>query len=211
MWKNHKKTVILTILLTLVPTVVGLLLWNRLPEQMATHFGIGNEPNGWSGRGFTVFGIRAIMAALEVFCIIATDMDPKSKNISGKAMVMVLWIMPVLSWVVMGMTYAFALEYKPDVGMICCLISAVVLIALGNYMPKTKQNYTVGVRVSWALEDEENWYHTHRFAGFVYTIGGILIAIAALLHLPLWVLIVVMAVVILVPVLYSWLYYRKHR
>lgn len=210
MWKNHRKTVILTVLLTLLPTVVGLLLWDQLPEKIATHFGTQNQPNGWSGRGFTVFGIPAVIAALEVFCVVITDLDPKSKNIHGKAMVLVLWLMPVLSCIVMGMTYAYALNRTPDVGMICCLISAVVLIVMGNYMPKTRQNYTFGVKVPWALEDEDNWYHTHRFAGFTFTIGGVLIAVAALLRLPLWVLIVIIAAAALSPTVYSWNYYRKH-
>lgn len=210
MWKNHKKTIVLTLIITLLPIAAGLILWNRLPTEIATHFGTDNQPNDWNSRGFTVFGIPAIMAALEVFCIIFTDADPKRKNIHQKSMVLVLWIMPLLSCAVMGMTYSYALGGTPDIGMICCLISAAVLIVMGNYLPKTQQNYTFGIKVSWALNDEDNWYHTHRFAGFVFTIGGIFIAIAALLHLPLLVLILVIAVVILAPVLYSWMYYRKH-
>ena len=210
MWKNHKKTVILTILLTLLPMVVGLILWNRLPERIAIHFGADNQPNGWSSRGFTVFGIPAIMAVLEIVCIILTDADPKSRNIHAKSMMLVLWIMPLLSWVVLGMTYAFALGCKPDVEMICQLILAAVLMVLGNYLPKTQQNYTFGIRVSWALNSEDNWYHTHRFAGFVYTIGGAVCAVITLLHCPLWILIALFLAVMLLPVLYSWRYYRKH-
>lgn len=45
---------------------------------------------------------------------------------------------------------------------------------IGNYLPKCRQNYTIGIRVKWAVENEENWNATHRFAGKVWAVGGVL-------------------------------------
>ena len=47
MWKKYKTTLILTTLISLFPMVIGLLLWNRMPDTIATHFGTNNVPNGW--------------------------------------------------------------------------------------------------------------------------------------------------------------------
>ena len=39
MFKQYKKTLIAASVLTLLPVVIGLLLWNKLPDQIPTHFG----------------------------------------------------------------------------------------------------------------------------------------------------------------------------
>ncbi len=64
MWKKYKTTLILTTLISLFPTVIGLLLWNRMPDTIATHFGTNNVPNGWSSKTMAVIGIPLFLAAL---------------------------------------------------------------------------------------------------------------------------------------------------
>ena len=53
MWKENKNTMIITSILIVLPILIGLVLWNQLPDQVATHFGYGGEPNGWSSKGYT--------------------------------------------------------------------------------------------------------------------------------------------------------------
>lgn len=208
MWKTHKKAVILTFILILLPIAVGLFLWDQLPEQIATHFH-NNEPDGWSSKAFAVFALPGIMAGIDLLCVVFTNIDPKKDNIAPKAMAAVLWFMPLLSWIVMGIVYFYALGRTPDIDVITSLLVGLLLIIVGNYLPKVKQNYTVGVKVSWALNDEENWQHTHRFAGYVFIIAGILVAILGLLH-RLWAVIAVALIAAFAPVVYSYCYYRKH-
>ena len=57
-----------------------------------------------------------------------------------------------------------------------------MFIGLGNYMPKLKQNYTIGIKVPWTLNSEENWNMTHRMAGKVYVVAGVISIIIALLN-----------------------------
>ncbi len=61
-------------------------------------------------------------------------------------------------------------------------IIGVMFIGLGNYMPKLKQNYTIGIKVPWTLNSEENWNMTHRMAGKVYVVAGVISIIIALLN-----------------------------
>ena len=65
MLKKKKRTLVLTSLLTLSPILIGLLLWNKLPEQMTTHWGADGVADGWSGRPFAVFGLPLIMLAVQ--------------------------------------------------------------------------------------------------------------------------------------------------
>ena len=80
MIKKNLKTLILTSIVTLIPVVIGLLLWNRLPEQIPSHWDINGNIDAWSSKGFAVFAIPALLLVLHWVCVIASAADPKHKN-----------------------------------------------------------------------------------------------------------------------------------
>ena len=84
MIKQHKKMLILTSVITLLPIFIGLLLWRQLPASVATHFGVDNQPDGYCSKAFAVFGLPVMMLFFHLICIVATNIDPKRKNISKK-------------------------------------------------------------------------------------------------------------------------------
>ncbi len=51
------------------------------------------------------------------------------------------------------------------------LLVGILYLILGNFIPKVKPNYSIGFRIPWALNDSDNWYHTHRFGGKCMVIG----------------------------------------
>ena len=79
---------------------------------------------------------------------------------------------------------------------------------IGNYMPKCKQNYTIGIKIPWTLNNEENWNKTHRFAGWLWTAGGIIMMLTGFFG-GFWIFFVVMLLMVLAPVLYSYILHRK--
>ena len=207
--KLNKKTIILTLIVTLLPMIAGLILWNKLPDTIATHFDANNNPNGWSSKAFTVFAIPAIMAALQMILLFATRTDPRRNNIGIKGFRIVLWIIPVCAVIVGAVTYLNALNIKIKIGMIITIFVGILLILIGNYLPKNKTNYTFGVRTPWALNDEQNWAFTNRIGGYCYTIAGVLII---LLSYPenFWLLLIIVFLASLIPFAASFIYYRKH-
>ena len=92
MIKQHKKTLILTSVITLLPIFIGLLLWRQLPASVAIHFGVDNQPDGYCSKAFAVFGLPVMMLFFHFICIVATNIDPKRKNISKKVFHVVMWI-----------------------------------------------------------------------------------------------------------------------
>ena len=206
--QNKLKTVISTIII-LLPILVGVILWDKLPETIATHFGVDNAADGWSSKGFTVFGIPLIMAALHLFCLVVTSLDPKYKNIGKKPLGMVFWIIPSVSLVVMSVIYAMALGVKINVGFVVLLLMGVIFIVMGNVMPKAKQNYTFGIKIPWTLNDEDNWNKTHRLAGFCMVIAGVVTLLTAFLQTP-FILIPTLILALAVPMIYSYIHYKKH-
>ena len=210
MLKKYKRTVIITTLVALLPVVAGLLLWNQLPESIATHFGTNGEPDGWSSRGFAVFGLPAFIAAVNVLCAVATSADPKKQNIQPKIFKLILWICPMVSLICCGGVYAYALGLPVSMEKLCMIFVGVVFIIIGNYLPKCRQSYTVGIKLPWTLASEENWNRTHRMAGGLWMAGGAVLTLMSLLgQISALIFLPVVLVMTLVPTVYSYLLFRK--
>ena len=211
MLKANRKTLIITSIVTILPMLIGVICWNRLPDVMATHFGLNNEANGFSSKALAVFGLPAFLLALLWVGAFVTSRDPKKQNISPKVFSLTLWIVPVLSLFVAATMYPINLGYKLDVIFFAELLLGMLFIIIGNYLPKARQNYTIGIKIPWTLANEENWNRTHRLAGYLWMIFGILmILIGVTRFVPAAWLIGIILMTVLVPCIYSfWLHASK--
>jgi len=208
MIRKHWKLLLITSIIILLPMVAGLLLWKQLPAQIPTHWGPNGEVDGYSSKAFAVFGLSGIMLAIQWLCTLGTAADPKKQNHPEKVVHLVLWIVPVLSVVLYAATYATALGMEVPVVFIIQILVGLVFVIVGNYMPKCKQNYTIGIKIPWTLHSEENWNKTHRFAGWLWTICGILVMVLSFFGI-VWVLLAVMLLIAIAPCVYSYLLHRK--
>ena len=206
---KSKKTLIITSLICLLPMLVGALVYSRLPEQVATHFDLQGNPDGWSSRAFAVFGLPGILLAVNLLIPFALQADPKHKNMSGALVNIVIWTVPVVSLLCSGLTLGRALGYDLRIEMMLPVFMGVLFILIGNYLPKTKQSYTMGIKLPWTLASEENWNRTHRLAGFLWVIGGAYFVVMSFIGWSLAAFMIPIAVMVLVPTVYSYLLYRK--
>ena len=211
MLKANRKTLIITSIVTILPVLIGIICWNRLPDVMATHFGMNNEANGFSNKVFAVFGLPLVLLAVLWVGAFVTAHDPKRQNISPKMFSLMLWIAPAISLVAAATVYPVNLGYELDIAFFGELLLGLMFIIIGNYLPKARQNYTIGIKIPWTLANEENWNRTHRLAGYLWMIGGILMIIACLSRLvPAEWLIGLFLIMALVPCIYSyWLHAKK--
>ena len=208
MIKKNLKLLILTSILTLLPILAGVVLWNQLPEQMPTHWNAAGDVDGWSSKPFAVFGLPLILVAAQWLCVLATTTDPKRQNHSEKIYHLVFWIMPVLSIVLHAVTYLTVLGVGVRIEMVMPIFMGLLFVIIGNYLPKCKQSYTIGIKIPWTLNNEENWNKTHRLAGWVWVIGGIAIMLTGFFG-GFVAFFVITLVMVLVPAIYSYLLHRK--
>lgn len=211
MIRKHKWELIASSLVILIPVLVGLILWNRLPETLATHWGIAGQPDGYGSLPYAVFVPYLCLLAGHWFCFLVTANDPRNQGRNWKPIRLVLWIMPVLSNVCGAIMYALALGVHVSVSGIMVAAIGLMFVAIGNYLPKCRQNYTIGIKVPWTFASEENWNATHRFGGRVWMAGGVVLMLCALLPAGWNAGVMVAGIVVLAvaPILYSYLYYRK--
>ena len=211
MLKNNKKQLILSSIVILLPIFAGLLLWNQLPERITTPWGANGEADGWSGKAFSVFAIPVILLVAHWIGVFITVFDKKNKDQSNKVFRMVLWIMPVISVLTSGTVYAIALGHTFHISSMMNLIFGLLFLVMGNYMPKCKQNNTIGIKVTWTLRNEENWNKTHRFAGKLWVAGGVFVLATMLIPLEsfMYGYMALLLIMAFAPMIYSYVYYRK--
>lgn len=143
-------------------------------------------------------------------CFLISAADPGNRGRNEKPLRLVLWIMPILSLLCAGLSYALNTGISLSVGRITTLCLGLMFAAIGNYLPKCRRNYTIGIKVTWALASDENWNATHRFAGKVWVIGGVAVMLAALLPEGWNVSAAVLGAVVIsvIPTVYSYRYYK---
>ena len=211
--KHTKLNIILSCIVLLSPIIFGMIVWNKLPESMPIHWGVNGEADRWSSKPFAVFVLPLLILAIHGICIFASRKDFRDKKQSPKVMGLVLWICPLLSVMANSLTYAISLGKEINVLFVVSLTMGALFVLIGNYLPKCQQNRTVGIRIIWTLKNEANWNATHRFAGKVWVIGGLLLMASSLLPYSIlpWAMIALLVVFISLPVLYSYRFYRKER
>ena len=207
--KKYRKQLILASFLTLLPIPVGLILRNRFPDPMAIHFGLNGQADGFASPLTAIFLLPLIMLLGLWVTAFLTLLDNRDQN--HKPIRLVFWILPITANLISGIFYAMALGMEFSMGAVMCIGLGIMFFAIGNYLPKCRRNYTVGIRVKWTFSSEENWNATHRFAGKVWTISSILMCFTAFLpgYWNVGFMIAETLALGIMPTIYSYRFYRR--
>lgn len=194
MIQKNKGKLIFSSLLIMLPIFAGLLLWRKVPLLplffLATHW----------------------------FCLLLIFNDKQNRKQSKKAIGLVFWICPTISlfsyaMIYMTLTKADAVSFLM---ILMCFCLGLIFTLFGNYFPKFRQNNTLGIRIKWTLQNEENWNATHRFGGKTWVTGGLLLMVSGLLGafrdftaiFSICFFLIITFISIL-PCIYSYMYYKK--
>lgn len=208
--KYLKKNDIIAIALCLCGIIPGAVVYNKLPEMMTTNWNMNGEPGSTSPKAFVVFGIPLIYSLVMLICCIYLGrLDSKDK--AGKAGSLIRVLFPAMFLLCQIMMILSALGKLNNIPLAACIMASVSMIAVGNYMPKVRKNWIIGIRTPHIVSDEEIWYKTHRFAGISVTIGGLVCIVLSLLSHYIAVFVILMSALLL-PMLYGEaLYYSRRK
>ena len=211
MIKRNKKTLIASSIVTLLPTLFGLLGSKFLPEKIISHWGWNGEPDDMMSPMLLFVLLPVILLAMHWFCVLITAAVDKNIEQNRKVLMIVFWIVPMISLISCGTVFMSALGYTSFVHSGIYLILGTTFLLIGNYMPKIVRSRTVGIKIKWTLANEENWNATHRFCGKLYVACGVLyfLAIPTPMETLPFVMIAILLFCILPPILYSYLFYKR--
>lgn len=206
MLKN--KWFMFSLALFVIPLVLNLVFYNQLPDVVPTHFDVNGQVNGTMPKFMGLFGMLFLCLVIHVFTCFVTVKDPKRNNIPDFMMNILFMICPVVCIVTSMTIIYFGLGYSFDVSFVMNILVGVLLIVLGNYLPKVKRNYAVGIKTSWALNSDENWVLSNRVGGYCMVIAGILYIVLGLLgYVTIGIVVILVATII--PCIYSYILFKR--
>ena len=139
------RSLIISCLICLLPILFGLSLWEKLPDEIAIHFNINNEPDNFASKGFAVFGLPFLMVFAQIFCCIVTDLNCRKHGENTQFEKVSKWIIPVITILLQIITFAFALGKNIDIRRCALLIVGILFLILGNAISKLDnvKNYNI--------------------------------------------------------------------
>lgn len=207
--KKNSMTLLTTTVICLLPMILSLVVYPQLPEQVAVHFDNSGNADGFLPKALAAFGLPVVLALINLYSNFMRNKDPKTANASAALKTLLTWLLPLMSVVLVPVTLFMALGADIPLGIVIPAAVGVIVIVCGNYLPKSKQNYTVGIKLPWTLGSETNWNKTHRFAGYLWVAGGIAMVAVSFFKIGLVIDIAIVAVLVAAPVFYSYFAYKK--
>ncbi|MGF3196183.1 SdpI family protein [Facklamia sp. P13055] len=158
----------------------------KAPEVIPTHFDLAGNADNY-GPKINLFKFPALLAGLNLLVEVLKRIDPKRENYRRfeKHFYLIIFAMNIYllsSQIIIG---AYGLNWLNQIPSYLEGSLGLLFIVLGNYMPKIKFNYFMGIRTPWTLADEKVWYLTHRLAGKIFVVMGILILLTVFLPLTI--------------------------
>lgn len=201
--------------LLIVPFIYSAVIWNDLPEKIATHFNMQGEPDSYSSKAFGAFIMPCFAVVLYFILRYIPLIDPRKKNYdyfiksyTGIRLAIASFFL-IFYFVTIHASAGGSHPFSTKI-----IFSAVfVLFALiGNFMRNLRPNFFVGIRTPWTLDHAEVWRKTHELGGKFWFYGGLAGAVLCLLlpeHVSMFLFVFIMVMITFVPVVYSYVIFRK--
>ena len=207
------KTLVISTILCIIPMILSIFLYNKLPEKIPTHFNINGEVDSYGSKLFVCILLPIILCMVNILLNIILNNDPKKQNHNETLLTICTFIIPLMSLIFIPSSILISLGFNINIAIIAPIFISIIFILIGNYLPKCRPNYTMGIRLPWTLNNENNWIKTHRLSGFLWVISGLILLLTTLINknLSFYVLIISIILTVIIPCIYSFILYKKSK
>jgi uncharacterized membrane protein len=211
---STRTTTIIVLLLIVGATVAGLLLWNKLPEQMASHWNVNDQVNGYISKFWGVFMMPLVSLGMFLLFLLIPNIDPLKANIAKFRGVFNLFIVFIIGF----MLYIHVLTLLWNLGYTSFEISKAMLpaigllfILIGYLMRQAKRNWFIGIRTPWTLSSDYVWDKTHQLGSILFMVSGVLALIGGFFGgiVAFWFLFVPLISSTVFLLVYSYVLYQR--
>jgi uncharacterized membrane protein len=210
---NRRNLAIFSAIVVAAMTVLGVWAWFQLPAdaQIPIHWGVDGQPNGYAPKTVGLFLLPLITVGVAAVFWAIPVIEPRRANIlkSGKAY-RAIWVGTVLLLAAIDLvTTAAALGATIDITLVVFVAVGMLFIVIGNYLPKVRPNYMVGIRTPWTLTSDLSWDRTHRIGGRLFVLEGIVFIVMGLVRPAqgMFVAVLIGGIVLMLVVLFAYSYW----
>lgn len=211
---STSNTSIIVLVLIAIAVVAGALLWGQLPEQMASHWNVNNEVDGYMPKFWGVFLMPLVTLGMFGLFLLLPGIDPLKANIAQfrGAFNLFILLITVFMLYMHGLTLVWNSGYKNfEMGKAMMPFLGLLFIFVGYMLRQAKRNFFIGIRTPWTLSSDTVWEKTHRLGSVLFMVSGALAFIGGFFNGPIafWLLIIPLMGSSLFLVVYSYILYRN--
>ena len=174
---STRNTTIIVLILIVAAMLAGLFFWNKLPDQMASHWDVNDQVNGYMSRTWGVFMVPLMTLGMFLLFLVIPSIDPLKANIAQFREAFNLFIVLIVAFMlyIHALSLAWNLGYT-DFKMSTSMLPAMGLlfIFIGFMLRKAKRNFFIGIRTPWTLSNDRVWDETHRLGSILFMASGVL-------------------------------------
>lgn len=198
-----------------IPFIYLAYIWNDLPDKVPMHWNLVGEIDRYGSKGELLIIPILLPLLAYIMMILIPKIDPKDKikNMGNKYQSIKLVLIIFMSCLAVFLINISKEQSLGNSNYIIIFLGALIMM-IGNYFKTIKANYFIGIRTPWTLESEVVWNETHKMAGMLWFLGGLAIILHSIVYFHksnFAFLIVISIVITLVPVVYSYFRFRKHK
>lgn len=191
----------------------ALAVYARLPQRVPSHWNVHGEVDGWMEKPWGPLMMPLMATGALALLWLLRRVDPRARNIErfGDEWLLLVNLTLALFAVLEVVMLGHALGWPVDVDRAVPVAVGLLLVGVGNYLPRIRSNWFMGIRTPWTLDNERVWRATHRVGGRTFVAAGLVMMVSALLppSARTWAMVAVAALGAGVPVVYSYVAYRR--
>ncbi len=210
---NKKRANTIINIIAVVILAVVLISYSGLPDMIPGHWGADGAVDRWIEKKW-IFGMWLLVPGVDLLMRFAEKIDPKWENYKRFDKVFLYFRISMAVFMSALVVITLVAAKDPaliDMNKVMFPMMGLMFAMLGNYMPKVKYNYTFGIKTPHTLASENVWNKTHRMAGPLWVVCGLLMACCGFVKgdAAVWILLITTGILVVVPVVYAYLEYKK--
>ena len=215
MKKNRGFNIIIAVLILITAAYVAI-SYNSLPDMIPSHWNFDGEIDSYSSKVMLYFMVLG-MVGLNVLFVVVRRIDPRSDNYEKFNRPFQIFRIFMTAFFMVLIFASIRIAQNPgsfEMGTLVPVMVGLLFVVIGNYMPKFRHNYTMGIKTPWTLASETCWDKTHRFAGPLWMAGGVMFMVSSFVFSESafrYVFILIIVVLVVVPAAYSYLEFQNEK
>lgn len=209
-----KKINIYSLILIVLVLTMTIIFYDKLPEEIPIHWNLKGEVDNYVSKPFGAFLSPLLMVAIWLGMKFLPNIDPRRHNYKKfeSSYEIAIGVLVTFAFVLQMAIILSSLGYDISMDRIIMVMSGVMFVVIGNYLPKAKSNFFYGIKTPWTLSSEISWKKTHRLGGRLFVVSGLAIILSSLLFnetVRVVVMILTLLAVAIVPIWASYFYAKE--
>ncbi len=170
-----KRSKIIILGIIILSFAVGIYFYPQMPEEMASHWNIRSEVDGYMSRFWGLFLMPIISIGLLVLFVLIPKIDPLKENIERfrKYFDGFIVLMIIFLFYIYLLTVFWNIGIRFNMGRLVMPALGILFYYVGILVENAKRNWFIGIRTPWTLSNEVVWDKTHKIGGKLFKLAGI--------------------------------------